>query len=83
MAQDEIFVAIWTLADGHSVQTLTDRPSYHRWLADPTGYAQKRLQRWNSPNRPIGSRRLSKAQGFQIVPYVRSRSSSGHVPVAR
>jgi hypothetical protein len=72
---DHIFVAIWTLSDGHSVTTLTDGPSYRRWMEDPIPYARKRLQRWNSPNR--ARQRLSRAVAFQIGMYVRSNSSSG------
>lgn len=79
---DHIYVAIWTLEDGHSVTTLTDGPSYRRWQKDPIPYARKRLQRWNSPNRPRASTRLNKAVAFQIGVYVRSPSSSGHAPVA-
>ena len=77
---DYIYVAIWTLEDGHSVTTLTDGPSYRRWTTDPITYARKRLQRWNSPNRSRG--RLNKATAFQIGVYIRSNSSSGRAVAA-
>lgn len=72
---DLIYVAIWTLSDGHSVTTLTDAPSYRRWTTDPITYARKRLERWNSPNRQ--RQRLNSATAFQIGIYVRSQRSAG------
>jgi len=65
-----IYVAVWTLSDGHTLQTLTDEPSYNRWIANPEAYAQKRISRWNSPNRATA--RLSKATGFRVERYERS-----------
>lgn len=81
MAQDQLYVARWTLVNGHTVSTLTDEPSYRRWARDPHGYSRKRLERWNSPNRKPGSARLAKAKAFQIVVYEPSRSSAGIAPV--
>jgi hypothetical protein len=77
---DHIYVAIWTLEDGHSVTTLTDGPSFKRWMDNPIPYARKRLERWNSPNRQ--RRRLKKAVAFQIGVYVRSQNSSGRAVAA-
>lgn len=81
MAQDQLFVARWTLVNGHTVSTLTDEPSFRRWRSDPHGYARKRLERWNSPNRRPGTARLEKATAFQIVVYEPSRNSAGIAPV--
>lgn len=78
---DFIYVAIWTLSDGHSVTTLTDAPSYRRWRTDPVTYARKRLERWNSPNRQ--RQRLNDAIAFQIGVYARSPHSSGPAVAAR
>lgn len=78
MAQDHLFVARWTLENGHTVNTLTDGPSFRRWLRDPHGYSRKRLERWNSPNR--SNQRLARAKAFQIVVYEPSTNYGGIVP---
>lgn len=69
MAPPYIYVAVWTLSDGHTLHTLTDEPSFRRWTENPQTDATKRLNRWNSPNRPPGATRLSKAIGFKIERY--------------
>lgn len=77
MAPPIIYVAIWGLAGGKTLPTLTTEATYKKWREDPERYATKRIRRWNSPNRR--NAKLSKALSFQVVCYARLNYSSGSV----
>ena len=72
MAPQLIYVAIWTLRTGKIVPTLTTESIYRKWQADRMNFAEKRIHRWNSPNRKV--RRLEPAVGYYVEKYIRSLS---------
>lgn len=80
MAPPVIYVAIWDLSNGRTVPTLTTEATYRKWLENPSDYAERRIRRWNSPNRKSG--KLPSAVHFKVVQYAKMNGSSGSVLAA-
>lgn len=79
MAPPIIYVSIWRLTNGKIVPTLTTEATYRKWTENPSGYAERRIRRWNSPNRK--NAKLPRAEHFEVVPYTRSSNGSARAVV--